>query len=79
VSSATNDRRTSAISQCSDQAAAGRVVGCGSARSGAEDPPGTDRYTVDNALLVDTGHSGVVERGGINYHFNWEGPVMARY
>jgi outer membrane immunogenic protein len=40
---------------------------------------GTDRYTVDNALVVDAGHSGLVVRGGINYRFNWGGLVMARY
>jgi outer membrane immunogenic protein len=40
---------------------------------------GTDRYTVDNGLLVDARHSGVVVRGGINYRFNWGGPVVASY
>jgi outer membrane immunogenic protein len=39
---------------------------------------GTDRYTVDNALRVDAGHSGLVVRGGINYRLNWGGLVMAR-
>lgn len=38
-----------------------------------------DTYTVDNGLLVNARHSGGVVRGGINYRFNWGGPVMAAY
>jgi hypothetical protein len=34
---------------------------------------GTDRYAVDNGILADASHTGVVVRGGINDRFNWGG------
>jgi hypothetical protein len=42
---------------------------------------GTDNYIVDSPAdqSVNAFHSGVVVRGGINYRFNWGGPLVARY
>ena len=43
---------------------------------------GRNTYTVDNALLVNARHDGVIVRGGINYRFSWGeplAPVVARY
>ena len=38
-------------------------------------------HTVDSPAdqSVNASHSGVIVRGGINYRFNWGGPVVARY
>jgi outer membrane immunogenic protein len=46
-----------------------------------------DRFTHANLVTVDpvfasgfdTRHTGVIVRGGINYRFNWGGPVVASY
>jgi outer membrane immunogenic protein len=40
---------------------------------------GRRNYGVDNGLVINSRQTGVVARGGINYHFNWGGPVVARY
>jgi outer membrane immunogenic protein len=43
----------------------------------------TDRFATPGLLFepvgIDTRHTGVVVRGGINYRFNWGGPVVASY
>jgi outer membrane immunogenic protein len=40
---------------------------------------GRANYAVDNGIVINSRQTGVVGRGGINYHFNWGGPVVARY
>jgi outer membrane immunogenic protein len=42
---------------------------------------GTNNFTIDSPAdqSVNASHSGVVVRGGVNYRFNWGGPVVARY
>ena len=40
---------------------------------------GRETYTLDGFVPVATRHNGVLVRAGINYRFNWGGPVVASY
>jgi outer membrane immunogenic protein len=40
---------------------------------------GRETYTIDGIAPITARHSGVLVRGGINYHFNWGAPIVASY